>query len=171
MEDPSTRDGQQQRYRLAGWVYGLLGSAILALTVATPALASPERRSDIIHLLVGLPFFVLFALAIAQGHRAFAALARLLRVTPPRANAIGWWLREKLVMLLSVSAVARTLVFVGNGLGHRPRVLRDPVRMVLESVEPTPRMLVNALLMAIICACLVRASWLPFLERWRARRM
>ncbi len=47
------------RYRAAGAIYFVLGAAIMAITVLTPGLASPERRTDLIHLAIGLPFFAL----------------------------------------------------------------------------------------------------------------
>jgi hypothetical protein len=70
-------------------------------------------------------------------------------------------------MVLTVSAFFRTLVFLGNGIGQRPRLGFDPLALHLESTAAEPRMLVNALLMAVICGFLARASWVPLLKRWR----
>ena len=137
----------QARYRRAGLIYLVLGTVILAVTVATPELASPERRADLIHLLVGLPFFALFAAAIAWGDRV-----------------LGRWLREKLVMLLTLSAIGRTLVFVSNALGYQPRFRGG---FQVEDIDPSPRMWINAVLMAIIVVQLARASWIPW---WKARK-
>lgn len=137
----------QARYRRAALIYCVLGVVILAVTVATPGLASPERRADLVHLLVGLPFFALFAAAIAWGDRL-----------------LGRWLHEKLVMLLTLSAIGRTVVFVGNALGYQPR-LRGGFQV--ESIDPFPRMWINAVLMAIIVVQLARASWIPW---WEAKR-
>lgn len=155
------------RYRQAGAVYLVLGGSILALTVFSPELASAERRTDLIHLLVGLPFFVLFAAFIAYGDRWVAAL--LGRFHAP-ATRFGAPVREKVVMLLAVSALGRTAVFFANSLGRQPRLQVSP--FVLEVVErdPEPRMLINALLMGVIFVFLVRASWVPFCRRWSAGR-
>ncbi len=158
------------RYRLAGAVYFVLGAAIMAITVLTPGLASPERRADLVHLLVGLPFFALFALAVAYGDRALAWLLRLLGTSAEKAGRAGRWGREKLVMLLTLSALGRTFVFAANGLGWKPGVDWRPLAFSLEPVAPMPRMLVNAALMAVIVAVLVRAAWVPFLERRRAAK-
>ncbi len=157
------------RYRTAGAIYFVLGLAIMAITVATPELASPERRADLIHLLVGLPFFALFALAIAYGDRAVAWMLRLVRVAPEKAASAGLWAREKLVMLLTLSALGRTFVFAANGLGWKPGITWRPFAAAIESVPATPRMLINALLMAIILVVLARASWVPFLRRLKGR--
>ncbi len=155
------------RYRTAGAIYFVLGVAVMAITVLTPELASPERRVDLIHLAVGLPFFALFALLIAYGDRALAWLLRLVRVAPEKAASAGRWTREKLVMLLTLSALGRTFVFAANGIGWKPSVAWRPFALAMDVVPATPRMLINALLMAIILIALARASWLPFLRRKR----
>ena len=143
MDDPS-------RYRRAGAIYFVLGLVIMAITALTPGLASPERRADVAHLLVGLPIFGLFALLIAYGDRI-----------------LGSWLREKITMLLTLSALGRVFVFAANGVGWKPGFSWRPVAVAFQSVEPTPRMLINAVLMAVIVVVLFRASWLPFLRRIR----
>ena len=159
---------EPNRYRAAGAIYFALGALIMAITVLAPGLASPERRADLVHLLVGLPFFALFALLIAYGDRAVARLLRLFRVGVDKAERIGLHVREKLVMLLAFSGVGRTFVFAANGLGWKPGVSWRPFTFSLEPVAPTPRMWINAVLMAIIVAVLVRAAWVPFLRRRRA---
>ena len=170
MNEPRSRfaiptDAEQEAaYRRAGIVYCILGLVILGLTVASPQLASPERRTDLIHLAVGAPFFFLFAWLIASGHRLFGWLARPFTRSREGAAGVGRWWREKLVMLLTLSALGRTCVFVLNGFGFRPR-LRDGFQ--LESVAANPKMFVNAVLMAIILGLLARASWGSFLKRRR----
>ena len=131
------------RYHTAGAIYFVLGSVIMAITVLTPGLASPERRTDLIHLAIGLPFFALFALAIAYGDRALSWLLHLLRAAPERAERAGRWMREKLVMLLTLSALGRTFVFAANGLGWKPLLSWRPFDFSLESIPPMPRMLPN----------------------------
>ncbi len=155
------------RYRATGLIYFVLGATIMAITVWTPELASPERRGDLIQLMIGIPFFALFALLIAYGDRAFAWLLRALRVAPEKAASAGRWTREKLVMLLSLSALGRTFVFAANGLGWKPGIDWRPFSFAMEVVPATPRMLINAVLMAIILVFLVRASWVPFVQRLR----
>lgn len=157
--------GEPNRYRSAGAIYFALGALIMAITVLTPGLASPERRADLVHLLVGLPFFALFALLIAYGDRAVAWLLRLLRMGADSATRLGSQVREKLVMLLTLSALGRTFVFAANGLGWRPSLTWRPFAFSLEGIPPMPRMLVNAVLMAIIVVVLARAAWVPFLRR------
>ena len=154
-------------YRTAGAIYFVLGVVIMAITVLTPGLASPERRADLIHLAVGLPFFALFALAIACGDRAVAWLLRLVRVAPERAARAGRWAREKLVMLLTLSALGRTFVFAANGLGWKPGFDWRAFSLTMEAAPPAPRMLINAVLMAVIAIVLARVSWVPFLRRLR----
>ena len=158
MSDPS-------RYRTAGAIYFVLGLAVMVITVLTPELASPERRVDLITLLIGLPFFGLFALLIAYGDRALAWVLRAVRFAPEKAACAGRWGREKLVMLLTLSALGRTFVFAANGLGWKPGVAWQPFTLAMEVVPATPRMLLNAVLMAIILVSLARASWVPFLRR------
>ncbi len=153
------------RYRIAGAIYFVLGSIVMAITVLTPELASPARRADLIHLGVGLPFFGLFALAIAYGDRAVAWLLRVVRVAPGKAARAGRWTREKLVMLLTLSALGRTFVFAAGGIGWKPSVAWRPFVAAMEAVPATPRMLINALLMAVILAALAWASWVPFMRR------
>ena len=150
-------DTGRQRYRMAGAVYLALAGVIVALTVASPELASPERRADVIHLLFGLPFIALFGLLIAYGDRIFAALVRW-QVGAERAAAVGCWLQEKLTMLLTLSALGRTFFYLANGLGHQPR-LRPEIALV--AVDPNPKMLINAVLMAVIVIFLVRAVLSP----------
>ena len=154
-------------YRTTGVIYFVLGALIMTITVLTPGLASPERRADLIHLAIGLPFFALFALAIAYGDRAFAWLLRLARMPPERAARAGRWTREKLVMLLTLSALGRTFVFAANGLGWKPGIDWRQFALSMEAVPPMPRMLVNAALMTVIVVVLARAAWLPFLRRLR----
>ena len=139
---------ESQRYRRAGAIYLVLGVLIMAITVLSPGLASPERRADIAHLLVGLPIFALFAGLIAYGDKL-----------------LGKWLREKVVMLLTLSAMARVFVFTANGFGWKPGISWKPIAVAFQSVEPTPRMLINATLMSVIVVVLAQASWIPFLRR------
>ncbi len=157
------------RYRAAGAIYFVLGVLIMGITVLTPGLASPERRADLIHLAIGLPFFALFALAIAYGDRAVAWLLRLFRIAADSAVRLGLQVREKLVMLLTLSALGRTLVFAASGLGWKPSLSWRPFAFALEAIGPMPRMLLNAVLMAIIVVVLARAAWVPFLRRRGAR--
>lgn len=159
--------GESSRYRTAGAIYFVLGSTVMAITVMTPELASPARRADLIHLAIGLPFFGLFALLIAYGDRAIAWLLRVVRVAPEKARRAGRWTREKVVMLLTLSALGRTFVFAANGFGWKPAVAWGHFDLAMESVPATPRMLINAFLMAIILVALARASWVPFLDRKR----
>lgn len=159
--EDSITPSRETLYLQAGWVYLGLGSAILLVTAASPGLLAAERRADLIHLLVGLPFFVLFALMIGRGDRLFSWPLRPF-AGPEKARSVGRWCQEKLTMLLSVSALGRTLVFFANAAGWRPR-WRPALRF--EPAEPDLRMLINALLMAVIFVFLVRASWIPWWRR------
>lgn len=161
---PEPSPKRDHAYRRAALAYAVLGSAVVLLTVLTPELARPERRADLVHLAVGLPIFFLFAGLIAWGDRAFAALARPF-VEAPRAIAIGGWLREKLVMVLCLTAAGRTFVLFCNGIGLRPRLGSPPQLLRFESVEAEPRLVLAAVLMASILVPMVRASWIPFLRR------
>lgn len=158
-------DPPQDPYLQAGLVYAVLGLVILMLVAASPDLVLPERRGDLTLLVVGMPFFLVFALVIARGDRPIALFLRRRGSEPARAARIGAWFREKLVILISLSALGRAYVFAANGLGLRPRLALHPVRLAIESHAPEPRMMLAALLMATIFAFLVRAAWLPFLGR------
>ncbi len=163
--DSSRADAVERRYRQAGLAYGLLGTLVILVTVATPGLLAPERRADIIQLVVGLPVFAAFALAIAFGDRPVAALARALGVDPERAARLGLACRRALVVLVSLTAAVRTLLFLGNGVGYRPRVDVRPFALSLTTAEPAPRMLLAALLMGIVLAFVVRAALGPASRR------
>lgn len=157
VEEPESR----ARYRWTGAVYLALALVIVGLTVATPELAAPERRQDIIHLLVGLPLIVLAAALIAWGDRMVAAPLGWLGASPDKAGRVGRGVQTVLTMLFTLSALGRTLFYLFNGFGLRPRL--GP--LALESVPAEPKMLINALLMATILWFLARASWVPFLRR------
>ncbi len=159
-------DEARRRYRRAGIVYFVLAMVIVILTVANPELASPERRADIAHLLVGLPFIAAFAYLVARGDAVLAAVSRLFGASAEKAARIGAWLHEKLVMVLTLSALGRTLFYIGNGIGHRPR-LRPWFE--IEAAPANPKMLINAVLMTVILVLLARASWVPFVQRLRGR--
>ncbi len=163
MTTPTGRDPDP--YTQAGLVYGVMGAVILLLTVATPEMVRPERRADIAHLVVGMPFFALFALAIALGDRWVARVLMASGRAPERALRLGRWFREKLVILISLSALGRTFVFAANGLGYRPHFQGSLFRVTFEASAPDPRLLFAALLMATIFVFLVRAAWLPFCSR------
>ena len=158
---------ETSRYRRAAAIYFVLGVTIMAITALTPGLASPARRADLIHMAIGLPFFALFALAIAYGDRAVAWLLRVARMAPDKAARAGCWAREKLVMLLTLSALGRTFIFAAGGLGWKPGVDWRPFALSMEAVPPMPRMLINAALMTVIFVVLARVAWLPFLCRLR----
>lgn len=156
-----------ERYRQAAVAYLGLGLAVVAVTVASPELLRPERRADLAHLVVALPFVGLFAALIAWGDRWTAAVARGLGAGRGRALRIGSHVREKLTILLTLSAAGRTLVFLGEGLGRR--LERTVEGWSLAPAPPRPRMLLCAALTVTIAAFLARASWAPFVRR-RVRR-
>ncbi|MFW6012231.1 MAG: hypothetical protein ACOC92_00805 [bacterium] len=160
--------GDDPRYRRAAAAYLGLGLAVVAITVASPELLRPERRADLAHLAAALPFVGLFAALIAWGDRWSAAVARALGAGRERARRIGRHVREKLVMLLTLSAAGRTLVFLGEGAGRR--LDRTVEGWSLAATEPRPRMLLCAALTATIAVLLARASWAPFLRRRLERR-
>ena len=159
------RTAADSRYVVAGAVYFVLGCAIMAITVLTPGMASEQRRADLAHLLIGLPFFALFAVMIAYGDRLVAAALGAVRTDGDRASRIGSWVREKLTMLLTLSALGRTFVFAANGLGWKPGLDWPSLAISMEAAPPMPRMLVNALLMSVILVLLIRAAWVPFVRR------
>lgn len=160
--------GDDQRYRRAAAAYLGLGLAVVAVTVASPELLRPERRADLAHLAAALPFVGLFAALIAWGHRWSAAVARGLGAGRERARRIGRQVREKLTMLLTLSAAGRTLVFLAEGAGRR--LEQGAQGWSLTPVPPRPRMLLCAALTATIAVLLARAAWAPFLRRRLGRR-
>lgn len=158
---------RRARYRRAGLVYLGLGTAILGVTVFDPQLLAPERRGDLAHLAVGLPIFAFFGAAIAWGDRWVAGYLRGFGLAPSRAAVAGRAGQRGLTVLLTASAFVRTLVFLGNGLGHRPRFGHAGALLGLEAVDPSGRMLVNAALMSLIVVALFHAAWLPARGRRR----
>lgn len=154
-----------KRYRIAGLAYFVLAMAIIGMTVANPAMAAPERREDLIHALVGLPFIALFAALIAWGDRVLAAPMRWFGASAERAAQLGIRARELLVMILTVSNFGRFLIYALSTVGWRLRLRPWPE---IESAAANPKMLINATLMAVIVFLLARASWVPFLQRRRA---
>jgi len=165
------RDASRRRYLQAGAVYFVIGSSIMAITALTPGLASPERREDLGHLLIGLPFFALFALLIAFGDRLVARFCRLLGTDAEKAEHRGRWLQEKLTMLFTFSALGRTFLFGANGIGWKPGFSLRPLDLTMEAVPPMTRMLLNAGLMLIILIFFFRAAWLPFFRRLQTGRV
>lgn len=132
---------RDRRYRQAGWAYVILGLVVILVTVWTPELTRPERREDWIHLLAAFPFVLLFGLVLWFGHRLHRGLQAVIAI------------------LLTVSALGRTVVFTGNALGHRPRLRESAPYFRLETVDPEPRMWLAAFLTAWIFAMLLRAWW------------
>ncbi len=165
------RDASRRRYLQAGAVYFVIGCSIMAITALTPGLASPERQEDLGHLLIGLPFFALFAILIAFGDRLVASLFRLLGTGAEKAGHRGRWLQEKLTMLFTFSALVRTFLFGANGIGWKPGFSLRPFDFTMEAVPPMTRMLFNALLMLVILFFFFRAAWLPFFRRLQAGRV
>lgn len=159
MIKPDSVNPVDSRYQRAGWTYLVLGLAIFGLTVLVPELAAPERRSDIVHLLIGLPFFALFAYLIGRGERPVAALLRLVGFSSERALAIGRLARRILVMVLTVSAAGRTAVFFANAVGKRPRLDLSSLSLQVEDSLAQPKMFLSAVLMAVILVNLIRAWW------------
>lgn len=132
---------RDRRYRQAGWAYLILGFLVIAVTVWTPELTRPERRGDWIHLLAAFPFVLLFGLLLLYGHKLHRGFQALVAI------------------LLTASALARTLVFTGNALGRRPRVETEPPFLHVETIDPEPRLWLAAFLMAWIVGMLLRAWW------------
>ncbi|MCH9651076.1 MAG: hypothetical protein K0U98_22830 [Deltaproteobacteria bacterium] len=159
----------QGRYLQAACAYAALGSVVMAITVASPGMLTAERRVDLAHLLAALPFFLAAGALIAWGHQWFAGLARLFGVGSEKAARMGAGVREKVVMLLTLSALGRVTVFAANALGWRLRLGGGAGGVSWESVPAKPRMFVAALLMIVIATLLARASWVPFLTRRRNR--
>ena len=164
---PPAPGGEDLCYRRAAAAYLGLGLAVVAITVASPELLRPERRADLVHLAVALPFVALFAALIAWGDRWTAAVARRLGAGWERARRVAGHVREKLTMLLTLSAAGRTLVFLAEGAGRR--LEQTAQGWSFAPATPRPRMLLCAALTAAIALFLARASWVPFLRRQTRR--
>ncbi len=153
-----TKTVDPRRARLAGWVYAIIGSLLVLRTLLQPELARPERRSDLVLLLIGLPFLYGFAALIAHGRRIFAGTFRLLpRRSRARASALGGSWHRALLILLTMTNAVRFLVYLANASGRRPR-LAPPG---LEATEPNPSLWIEVIAMAGIVAALA----------WSARRV
>lgn len=152
---------RRQRYRRAGAWYAGLGTLVILVTLATPDMVRPELRGELVHAWIGQTAILLFAALIAWGDGLFGACFRLLGLGRERARRWGEAWQMWLARLLTFSALGRLTVFLGNGLGQRPRIHRQPFRLALEPVEPEPRMLLCALLMAGIVWVLIRLAWWP----------
>lgn len=147
-----------------GWIYAVLGTLVILVTVASPEILRPELRGELVHAWIGEVAILLFAVLIARGDGFFAFFFRLLRAGRERARRWGEAWQMWLARLLTLSALGRLTVFLGSGLGHRPRLRRDPFRVEVESVVPEPRMLLCALLMGGIVWMLIRTAWWPKAE-------
>ncbi len=158
---PSEVEPRRRRYRRAGSWYAGLGSLVILVTLATPEMVRPELRGELVHAWIGQMAILLFGALIAWGDGVFAFGFRLLGLAGERAQRWGEAWQTWLARLLTLSALGRLTVFLGNGLGHRPRLHRDPFRLALEAVEPEPRMLLCALLMGGIVGVLIRLAWWP----------
>lgn len=143
--------------------YGALGLAVVLLTAVDPGLAQPERRNDVAALIVALPVFLIFASLVAWGNRLVAALLNFMGLKAETAWRIGYHLREKLVMILTLTSALRVLIFLGNALGYRPRLIPPAI----ESSEPKLSMWLGVALMCVIVWALFRAGWRSFLQRRR----
>lgn len=137
----------------------------MLLSVATPEMAGPERRVDMMLLLkFGLPIFLIVAVMIAYGDRIVAAALKLFGASAARGQSVGMACQTGLTMLLTLSAIGRIVVFAGNGVGQRPRLGLRPPSFHFEPTEAEPRLLLCATLMMVIFIFLARASWVPFLK-------
>ncbi|HSR67234.1 MAG TPA: hypothetical protein VLU25_04780 [Acidobacteriota bacterium] len=154
---------EEQRYVQAAMTYGALGLAVLLLSLIDPGLARPERRDDVAALIVAIPVFLIFAAMVAWGNRLVAALLAFMGIRPEFAWRVGYQVREKLVMLLTLTSGLRGLVLLGNASGYRPRLIPPG----LEPAEPKLSMWLGVALMCVIVWALFRAGWRPFLERRR----
>lgn len=154
---------EEQRYVQAAMTYGALGLAVVLLTSIDPGLARPERLDDVVALIVALPVFLVFAAMVAWGNRLLAALLAWMGLKEESAWRAGYQLREKLVMLLTLTSGVRVLVFLGNALGYRPRLFPPG----LEVSQPKLSMWLGVALMCVIVWALYRASWKTFLKRRR----
>lgn len=161
---PDLSEARDQRYRRAGLLYAVLGTLVILVTMASPEIVRPELRQELVHAWVGEIFILLFAALIARGNEAMAFVLRIFRMAPERARQWGAWFQTGLTLLLTFSAIGRFTVFIGNGFGHRPRILRDPMRFEVETVPAEPRMLICGLLMAGVVFVLVRTAWWPLLK-------
>ena len=160
-EASSATVSRSRRYRRAGGAYAALGTLVILVTLATPEMVRPELRGELVHAWIGQVAILLFAALIAWGDRLFAFCFRLLRLGAERARRWGEAWQTWLARLLTLSALGRLTVFLGNGVGQRPRVRRDPWHLALEAVEAQPRMLLCALLIGGIVWVLIRLAWWP----------
>lgn len=151
---------RSRRYRQAALGYLALGILVILLHLFSPDLVADRRWKEAAHLVAALPFLLLFAAVLAWGDRMIAAPLRLFGASSPRARGWGERLRDGVAVLLTFTAVGRTLVFAANGFGWSPRIRRDPMRLELDPSSADPLMFVSAFLTMTIAVLLARA-WVP----------
>jgi len=128
-----------QPHKAAALAYGLIGVLVIVITFAA-GLVPATRESAIAQLGVGSVFVLIFAVLLYRQ---------------------GWWL---LAALLVAPNIWRATNYLHQGLGLHV----DPLTLSITTVSPRPVAFVNAALMTIVVALLVRSAWIGF-SAWRAR--
>ncbi len=143
---PPERAAAVRRYRLAGAVYLLAGSAAVALTLGAD-LVPPLRSARRFLLVPGLAVVVALGLIIT--------LAPSLWRWPWAETATRW-----LVLALAVASTVRTLLFVLSAAGLTLHVVRgSDFELSVVHGNPQPLFLVCAALTVLIALALGRAGW------------
>jgi hypothetical protein len=154
-----------QRYQLAGVTYLVGAVLVLLITLSTPGLVSPSRYAAIAQVIFGVPFIVLFAWLMYGGDRVVARILRRRGSDETRARRWGERFQDGLTMVLSVSSLGRLFVFALNTLGYNVVARFIPPAVSIEPTAPQPLFALNSAIMLVILWTMIRASWLPFLQR------
>ena len=145
-------DHHSQKAKRAAWLYAIGGTLIVIGTLLHPELATEERRSDLIYLLMAIPAVYIFAFIIAKGHQLFKNLFSAFTQRSEEENAASG-LRWHVVLLwiLIFTNSVRCFIYITNALGMRFRL--KPLGF--EAVPPTPSFWVEAMIMFVIVAALL----------------
>lgn len=158
--------GQRVKYRQAALIYLLAGSLVVVLTVWGPGLRQ-ARQMELLRLVLGLPFIILFGLLIWTAPPLLPPLSL-------RPRSLWSWVHRGLVSLLVVTNAGRAITFLANAMGLRLRIhspLTTAELTLRVSAEPgaaVPHFWLNTLLMVLVVLALLRALLdlhLPLVDR------
>ena len=162
---------RSRRFLLAGIAYVLAAVLTVPITLLVPGMLSPQRAQDVRFLWIAVPLVILIGAAIAWGDRAIRWMLGFARVPEPWPGRLGKAIQHGLALVLSLTGLGRTVLFLSDGIGQRIEVhslittFEPGLEVHLHPGRPQPLFFLNALLTGTYTALLIRAAWLPLLFR------
>ena len=166
---------RRRRFLLAGIAYALAAILTIPITLLIPGMLSLQRAENVRFLWYAVPFVILIGALIARGDRAIGWLLGLVRVPEPWRDKLGRAVQHGLGLVLSLTGLGRTVLFLSDGIGQRIEVhslittFQPGFELHLHPGRPQPLFFLNALLTGTYTALLIWAAWHPLLLRRRAR--